>query len=71
MVTNAPTYSTPRAKPMLGRGLRSGSSLRIPLAEARRTLVAKTYANYREEDVGTSIISVRFTLNKMDAIMRK
>jgi hypothetical protein len=32
------------------------------------TIVATTYANYRQEDVGCSIISVRFKLSEIDAL---
>ena len=32
------------------------------------TIVATTYANYRQEDVGCSIISVRFTIAEIDAL---
>lgn len=35
------------------------------------TIVATTYANYRKEDVGTSIVSVRFKMSEVDAMMRK
>jgi hypothetical protein len=32
------------------------------------TIVATTYANYRQEDVGCSIVSVRFTIAEIDAL---
>ena len=32
------------------------------------TIVATTYANYRQEDVGCSIVSVRFKMSEIDAI---
>lgn len=32
------------------------------------TIVATTYANYRQEDVGCSIVSVRFKLSEIDAL---
>jgi hypothetical protein len=32
------------------------------------TIVATTYANYRKEDVGCSIVSVRFKISEVDAI---
>jgi hypothetical protein len=35
------------------------------------TIVATTYANYRKEDIGTSIVSVRFKMSEVDAIMSK
>ena len=31
------------------------------------TIVATTYANYRKEDIGTSIVSVRFKIGEVDA----
>jgi hypothetical protein len=34
-------------------------------------IVATTYANYRQEDVGCSIVSVRFTMNEVDAMAAK
>jgi hypothetical protein len=30
-----------------------------------------TYANYRQEDIGCSIVSVRFKMNEIDAIAAK
>ncbi len=35
------------------------------------TLVATTYAIYRQQDIGTSIISLRFAMNEIDAIMKE
>ncbi len=35
------------------------------------TIVATTYANYRKEDVGCSIVSVRFKMSEVDAIKRR
>jgi hypothetical protein len=35
------------------------------------TIVATTYANYRQEDVGCSIVSVRFKMSEIDAIQAK
>ena len=35
------------------------------------TIVATTYANYREEDVGCSIVSVRFKIEEIDALAAK
>jgi len=35
------------------------------------TIVATTYANYRKEDVGCSIVSVRFKMSEIDAMARK
>ncbi|NBW97404.1 MAG: exo-alpha-sialidase [Planctomycetia bacterium] len=35
------------------------------------TIVVTTYANYREEDVGCSIVSVRFTIAEIDALAAK
>ena len=32
------------------------------------TIVATTYANYRQEDVGCSIVSIRFKLSEIDAL---
>ena len=34
------------------------------------TIVATTYANYRKEDVGCSIVSVRFTMSEVDAMAK-
>ena len=34
------------------------------------TLVATTYANYRKEDVGCSIVSVRFTMSEVDGMAK-
>jgi hypothetical protein len=34
------------------------------------TIVATTYANYRKEDVGCSIISVRFKMTEVDALAK-
>jgi hypothetical protein len=35
------------------------------------TIVATTYANYRQEDVGCSIVSVRFKMSEVDAMAAK
>jgi hypothetical protein len=35
------------------------------------TIVATTYANYRAEDVGCSIVSVRFKIDEIDALAAK
>jgi hypothetical protein len=35
------------------------------------TIVATTYANYRKEDIGTSIVSVRFKMSEIDAMAAK
>ena len=35
------------------------------------TIVATTYANYRREDIGCSIVSVRFTMSEVDAMANK
>jgi hypothetical protein len=35
------------------------------------TIVATTYANYRKEDVGCSIVSVRFTMSEIEAIANR
>jgi hypothetical protein len=35
------------------------------------TIVATTYANYRQEDIGTSIVSVRFKMSDIDAMNSK
>jgi hypothetical protein len=35
------------------------------------TLVATTYANYLKEDIGTSIVSVRFKMSEVDALAAK
>lgn len=35
------------------------------------TIVATTYANYREEDIGCSIVSVRFKMSEIDAMATK
>jgi hypothetical protein len=35
------------------------------------TLVATTYANYQEDDIGTSIVSVRFKMSEVDALAAK
>ena len=35
------------------------------------TIVATTYANYRAEDVGCSIVSVRFKIAEIDALAAK
>ncbi len=32
------------------------------------TVVATTYANYRQQDVGCSIVSIRFKLSEIDAL---
>ncbi len=32
------------------------------------TIVATTYADYRKEDVGCSIVSVRFKMSEVDAM---
>jgi hypothetical protein len=34
-------------------------------------IVATTYANYRNEDIGTSIASVRFTMSEVEAMAAK
>jgi hypothetical protein len=34
------------------------------------TIVATTYANYRKEDVGCSIVSVRFKMSEVDAMAK-
>ncbi len=31
------------------------------------TIVATTYANYRKEDIGCSIVSLRFKMSEVDA----
>ena len=35
------------------------------------TIVATTYANYRKEDIGCSIVSVRFKLAELDAKLKR
>ena len=35
------------------------------------TIVATTYANYRQEDVGCSIVSIRFKMDEVDALAAK
>jgi hypothetical protein len=35
------------------------------------TIVATTYANYRKDDIGTSIVSVRFKMSEIDALATK
>lgn len=35
------------------------------------TIVATTYANYRQEDIGCSIVSVRFKMSEVDALAKK
>ena len=35
------------------------------------TIVATTYANYRQEDIGCAIVSVRFTMSEIDAMNAK
>jgi hypothetical protein len=35
------------------------------------TNVATTYANYRQEDIDCSIVSVRFKMNEVDALAAK
>ena len=35
------------------------------------TLVATTYANDWKEDIGTSIVSVRFTMSEVEAMAKK
>ena len=35
------------------------------------TIVATTYANYRKEDVGCSIVSVRFKISEVAAVAAK
>jgi hypothetical protein len=35
------------------------------------TIVATTYANYRKEDIGCSIVSVRFKMDEVDALAAK
>ena len=35
------------------------------------TIVATTYANYRKEDVGCSIVSVRFKMSEIDALSHR
>ena len=35
------------------------------------TIIATTYANYRQEDVGCSIVSVRFKISEIDALAAK
>ena len=35
------------------------------------TIVATTYANYRQEDVGGSIVSIRFKMDEVDALAAK
>jgi hypothetical protein len=34
-------------------------------------IVATTYANYRKEDVGCSIVSVRFRMSEIEAIANR
>jgi hypothetical protein len=34
------------------------------------TIIATTYANYRKEDIGCSIVSVRFTMSEVDAMAK-
>ena len=35
------------------------------------TIVATTYANYRKEDIGCSIIGVRFKMSEIDALSHR
>ncbi|MFN7344134.1 MAG: hypothetical protein ACK5S4_02180 [bacterium] len=35
-----------------------------------KNIVATTYANYRKEDVGCSIVSVRFKMSEVDAMAK-
>jgi hypothetical protein len=35
------------------------------------TIVATTYATYRETDVGCSIVSIRFTIAELDELAEK
>ena len=35
------------------------------------TIVATTYANYREDDVGCSIVSIRFTIDEIDTLAKR
>ena len=35
------------------------------------TIVATTYANYHKEDFGTSIVSIRYRINEVDALADK
>jgi hypothetical protein len=35
------------------------------------TIVATTYATYRAEDVGCSIVSVRFRIGEIDALAKR
>ena len=34
------------------------------------TIVATTYANYRQEDIGCSIVSIRFKMSEIDAMLK-
>jgi hypothetical protein len=35
------------------------------------TIVATTYANYRQEDIGCSIVSIRFKMGEIDALVKR
>jgi hypothetical protein len=50
----------------MARGDGGKAVLEFPFA-----IVATTYANYRNEDIVTSIASVRFTMSEIDAMAAK